>query len=246
MKRPIDTPIGFTAFYALWIGVENEIAEEFQLAHARDHLADHMSYLGPGGILWARRHTGGIGTLPPNFAFYGMADLLRLTDPAFASARIPMSDWFRNEVRPRFRDRIPHHCDVLASSGAGIGGAVATLIFEFGANATTATALTAELTKLAAITAAHIGRVNWNVPSAVGQPLLAPTSDAPLGVLVIEGFDRHRLAAAVDGIAALMIARKLAARITGWAHYALSYQLAYADLATHVKFARAISTTTTP
>jgi hypothetical protein len=233
----------FTGFYALWIGVENEIAEDFQLAHARDHLADHMSYLGPGGILWARRNTGGVGTLPPNFAFYGMADLSRLIDPAHASARIPMSDWFRTEVRPRFRDRIPHHCDLLGSSGAGIGGAVATFIFEFGPNENAAATLPAQLSKCAAITAAHLGKVNWEVPAAVGQPLPTRTHDAPLGVLVVESFDRHRLAAAIDGIAESVIASKLATNIVAWAHYALSYQLSYSDLSSNVKFTRALGGT---
>jgi hypothetical protein len=238
MERAGEAELAFSGFYALWIGVESEIAEDFQLAHSRDHLADHMSYLGPGGILWARRYTGGVGTLPPNFAFYGMAGLSRLIDPAYANARIPMSDWFRTEIGPCFRDRIPHHCDVLGTNGAGIGGAIATFIFEFGQSEKAAAALPAQLTKRPSITAAHIGKVNWQVPAAVGQPLPTRTSNAPLGVLVVESFDRHRLAAAIEGIAESMTAGKLATKVVGWAHYTLSYQLSYTDLVRHAKFTR--------
>ncbi len=227
-------------FFTMWNGMAPEVSEAFQLAHARDHLADHLGYLGENGILWARRHNRGVGTLPPNFALYGMADLSRLTDPADADRRVPMSDWFRNEIRPKFRDRIAHHSRVLASAGAGAGGAVATWLTDLtgdGCDAVKVQTFLERLLDREAVTAAHLGLVDWTVPNSVGQPLPVQEPGAPeLGVLIVESFDRYRLSSDMPAIFDDLLKVGLATAQRGFGHYDFSYALNFADLAHHKRF----------
>ena len=226
-------------FLALWMSLPPEVGEAFELAHARDHLADHLGYLGPDGILWARRHHRGKGTLPPYFAFYGMSSLDVLTDAANAACRVPMSDAFR-PIRAQFRDRIGHHCRLLASAGTGTGGSVATFVAEVASAdlaAGAARPLVDALVERAPLTAAHVGIVDWNVPASVGQPLPVRPAGAPdLVVLVVEGFDRWRLAAEVDAVAATLCSSGIATRVTGWGHYALSCALRHDELPQWVRY----------
>lgn len=116
-------------FFAMWAGIAPDMAAAFELMHARDHLAEHLAYLGEGGILWARRYGEGQGVLPPNFAFYGMRDLDRLTGPGSADRKVFETEFFK-AIRPHYRDRIAHHCRVLGSAGAGTGSAAATFLLD--------------------------------------------------------------------------------------------------------------------
>lgn len=226
-------PIG--GFFAMWNGMAPDHARDFALMHTRDHLGEHLAYLGEGGILWARRHGGGLGDLPPNFAFYGMASLDRLIDPAHADAKVHETAWFK-AVRQHFRDRIAHHCRLLGSAGAGIGSAVATFLVDLGPRAVSGEAevgrLLDDLTRLPPVTAVHLGQVEWTVPIRVGQaPPARPDGDADLGVAIVEGFDRYDLAAAMLAVGAAMVGSGVVAGIRASAHYGFSYALDHRDLA---------------
>jgi hypothetical protein len=223
-----------SGFFAMWNGIAPEAAAEFPLMHARDHIGEHLSYLGPGGIQWARRFGTGQGNLPPYFAMYAMPTLEALVDPQFADAQVCQTSWFL-AIRPHYRDRIAHHCRVLASSGGGVGSAAATFHLHLGPEAKTDCALLDEamdsLTRLAPITAAHLGVPDWTVPHRVGLPLPDfDAADAELGVLVVESFDRFELVRALDDIAEYLSIRGIAMKVRAYAHYSLSYALDQADL----------------
>ncbi|WP_439498168.1 hypothetical protein [Bosea sp. (in: a-proteobacteria)] len=221
-----------SGFFAMWNGIAPEFAERFALMHARDHLGEHLSYLGEEGILWARRHGEGQGALPPFFAFYAMASLDRLVAPGAASHQVHETALFK-AMREHYRDRIAHHCRVLASAGAGTGGAVATFLVTLTAGAADAAAELADrLTRLAAVTAAHIGAVDWNVPvRAGGVPPTCPPGQEHLGVVVIESYSRFALARSLDEIAGLVGASGVAAALKAAGHYGLSYALTYGEVA---------------
>jgi hypothetical protein len=216
-------------FFAMWHGIAPEVAPDLSLMHTRDHLAEHLAYLGPQGILWARRHEDGQSTLPPFFAFYGMASLKPLTDPAFADRTVHETAWFWS-IRPHYRDRVAHHCDVLASAGGGTGGAVGTMLVRLSADAALrgedTAALADRLTRRPAFTAAHLGRVEWSAPPRVGMAPNTPAAgEERLGVLVLEGFDRFTLAASMERAAQEALASAVVEAVLRTGHYALSYAL---------------------
>ncbi|WP_332684056.1 hypothetical protein [Bosea sp. (in: a-proteobacteria)] len=199
--------------------------------HARDHLGEHLSYLGEGGILWARRHGEGQGTLPPFFAFYAMGSLERLTAPGAAAHQVHETELFK-AVREHYRDRIPHHCRVLGSASAGTGSAVATFLVELADGASGRAAdLADRLTRLAPVTAAHLGAVDWSVPvRAGGVPAACPPGDERLGVVVVESYSRPALVRGFDAIARLIGGGAAVAAVRGAGHYGLSYALGYAEV----------------
>jgi hypothetical protein len=214
-------------FFAMWTGVAPAVAPAFELMHARDHLGEHLTYLGEGGILWARRYGEGQGALPPSFAFYGMADLDRLTGPGAADRRVHETELFK-AIRPHYRDRIAHHCRVLGSAGAGTGGGVATFLLDLPADGGSPPEVADRLTQLPAVTAAHIGVVDWTVPiRAGGTPPSCPAGDERLGIAIVESFSRRRLAAALASITALL---QEVGTVRSAGHYAFSYALDYAEV----------------
>ena len=224
-----------TGFYAMWNGMEPAHVPEFDLMHARSHMAAHIAYLGEGAILGARRHGDGVGTLPPFFTLYDMRTLDVLTAPELRDRRVNESPWFLG-LRPRYRDHIRHHCRVLARAGGGVGGSVATLLMRLtdraASNSGMARALCGELLGRGPVTAAHVGLADPTLPTLVGGSR-PPRSveDEPVGVLVLESYSRHALAAELPDIARRVHALGIAAAAPRWAHYALSLGLDYGELA---------------
>ena len=65
----------------MWCDVDSLHKLEFDRMHSREHLLDHLAYMGSNAMLAGRRYVDGVGTLPPFFMFYDMASLDPLTDP---------------------------------------------------------------------------------------------------------------------------------------------------------------------
>ncbi len=220
-----------SGFFAMWNGIAPEAAEDFALMHTRDHLGEHLGYLGAGGILSARRFGEGLGSLPPYFAFYQMAALDRLKESATVY-QVHETNWFK-ALRELYRDRIAHHCRVLASAGAGSCSAVATFLVDLaeeGGMERSAAAMDG-LTRLAPVTAAHIGAVDWTVPiRAGGIPPACPAGDERLGVVVVESYSRLALAEALEDITGIVAGAAPVMRIRRRSHYAFSYALGHDEL----------------
>ncbi|QRM32644.1 hypothetical protein [Microvirga sp. VF16] len=176
-------------FYAMRNGMDPSRLPEFNLMHARNHMLDHVRYLGPNGILSVRRHYDGVGSLPPFFSFCDISSLEILTDAEHQDMRVVQSPWFAT-LRPHYRDRIRHHSHVLARSGAGRAGCIGTLLFKLFEHAATdrtvGQALVSDLLNTNAITAAHFGRADPLVPTAVGgEPPPRRPEEEPVGTLVM-------------------------------------------------------------
>ncbi|QRM33179.1 hypothetical protein [Microvirga sp. VF16] len=221
-------------FYAMWNGMDPSHLPEFNLMHARNHTLDHVRYLGPNGILSVRRHCDGVGSLPPFFSFYDMSSLDILTDAEHQDMRVAQSLWFM-ALRPHYRDHIRHHCHVLARSGAGTAGCIGTLLFKLSERAATdgkaGQALVDDLLNTNAITAAHFGRADPLVPTAVGgEPPPRQQEEEPVGILVIEGFNRFDLAHALSGVSVRLGAEGVAIDTPRWGHYALSLAVDFEEL----------------
>lgn len=221
-------------FYAMWNGMDPAHVPQFDLMHARNHMGAHIRYLGEGGILAARRHGGGLGSLPPFFTFYDMRTLDVLTAPEYQDRRVVESAWFLR-LRPHYRDHIRHHCRVLGRSGGGVGGSVATLLMRLQDAAADdragSVALCDDLVRRGAITAAHLGVADPTVPTIVGgSPPPRNADEEPAGVLVLESYDRYALATELPAIARHVADLGVCASAPRWAHYHLSLALDYADL----------------
>jgi hypothetical protein len=230
-------PVG-TGLFTMWNDIPPAYGHEFALMHTRDHVPEHMAYLGDDGIRWARRCIDGQGDMPRNFTFYGFTTLNVLTDAKHAACKVEETAWFL-KMRPHYRDRIAHHCWVLASAGAGTGGAVATLLIDF--NDTHAAHLDAfadDLTKLAPVVGAHIAAPEWNVPIRVGEALpQGREGNESLGVVILEGFDRYELAASLAEARDKLVSSGVAKRVRSSGHYMQAYQLEYEEIA-HLKHYR--------
>ncbi|MGR3911504.1 hypothetical protein Q3A80_31105 [Burkholderia sp. SR8] len=218
----------------MWGDIPPAFGHEFSVMHTRDHVPAHLAYLGDDGVRWARRCVDGHGDMPHFFTFYGLTGLHVLTDAAHAKCRVKDSAWFM-KMRPHYRDRIAHHCQVLASAGAGTGGAVGTVLLDFAGEVlcdrARLDAFADELTRLAPVVSAHIAAPDWNVPIRVGEALPAGREGSEaLGVLIIEGFDRYALAECLAEVRDKLVSGRVASRVRSWAHYAHAYRLDYEEI----------------
>jgi hypothetical protein len=221
-------------FYAMWNGMLPAHMPEFDLMHARNHMLDHVRYLGPNGILSVRRHGDGVGTLPSFFSFYDMSSIDVLTAPENQSRRVIESPWFLT-LRPHYRDHIRHHCRVVARSGGGTPGSVGTLLFRLSdraaGDASFGKTFVAALLETNAITGAHLGKADPTVPTIVGgSPPPRNAEEEPVGVLVVESYSRFELASCVRELARRVRSEGVAADNPRWGHYALSLAVDFAEL----------------
>ncbi|MDR5802716.1 MULTISPECIES: hypothetical protein [unclassified Caballeronia] len=224
-----------TGLFTMWNDIPPAYGREFALMHTRDHVPEHMAYLGDDGIRWARRCIDGQGDMPRFFTFYGLTSLDVLTDEKHAKCKVTETAWFL-KMRPHYRDRIAYHCSVLASAGGGTGGTVATLLIDFAddarQDAPRLAALVDDLTRLSPVVGAHLAAPEWNVPIRVGEALPAGREgNEAVGVVILEGFDRYELAACLEDVREQLVASGVAGRVRSAGHYAQAYRLDYDELA---------------
>lgn len=225
--------IGSGAFL-MWNDISARFKREFALMHTRDHVPEHMSYLGPDGMQWARRYIDGQGNMPSYFTFYGMPSLRVLSDAEHAQCRVTETQWFL-KMRPFYQDREAHHCRVVGRAGAGIGGCAATFIVDLANTYMQSPSLLEQfmdgLTQIAPVTTAHLFHSDWDVPIRRGMP--PPNGregNEGLGVLVLESFDRYALADSFEAIEHALTSQGIATHIRSSAHYALAYLIGIEEI----------------
>jgi hypothetical protein len=223
-----------TGFYAMWNGMDPAYVPEFELMHARSHMLAHVAYLGSDGILAARRHGHGVGTLPSFFTFYDMKSLDVLTDASHEDCRVVETPWFLS-LRSKYRDHIRHHCRVVGRAGAGVGGSIATVLLRLSSaaldNEQRWQSLCEQLVANPSITAAHFGIADPSVPTMVGgSPPPRDDGDEPVATLIVEGYDRFALAGVLPSIAKRFLDDGLAEHAPRMGHYSLSLALEYDEI----------------
>ena len=229
--------IGSGAFL-MWNNISPRLGGEFPLMHTRDHVPEHMSYLGADGMQWARRYADGQGDMPRFFTFYGMPDLSVLSDSEHADCRVTETQWFL-KMRPDYQDREAHHCRVVASAGGGIGGAAATFVIDLAerhdaAEANSQASMAAfidDLTKMPDVVTAHLFKVDWDAPLRQGLPPPGGREgNERLGLLVLEGFDRYALSTSMEATTKALIQSGISTGVRSSAHYALAYVLGIEEI----------------
>ncbi len=215
-------------FVALWHNVPAAIDEEYNLVHTREHVPDYVANaIGRGGIEYGRRYNEGDGTLPRYFMFYPTGDI-----DAFATlAAKPWpehpggtSDWF-NSILDQYRDSWRNNCRLLGQIGGGTGGAALSLILPLGPKLQATEAARALLEELIVIPEVIAARLGETVPQI--EPNRPPLSaeDPAVGVLVVEGFNRARLARRLLQILDMLAARGVDAAQVTHGLYQLAYEL---------------------
>jgi len=216
-------------FVALWHNVPPEIDEEYNLVHTREHVPDYVANAaGRGGIAFGRRYGEGEGQLPRYFMFYPASDMsafARLAEKPWIEHPGGSSEWF-NSIINQYRDSWRNNCRMLGSIGGGTGGAVLSFIMTLTPKAATGGIATSdtleELMAMPAVTAVHLGLTDVAVPP--NRPQLS-IDDAPVGVMVVEGFNRLRLAQALPAIREALARRRIAADTPRHGLYQLAYEL---------------------
>ena len=222
----IDEPRGFVA---LWHNVPPQIDEDYNLVHTREHVPDYVANAaGRGGIEFGRRYGNGDGHLPRYFMFYPARDMsafARLAEKPWIEHPGGSSDWF-NTIIDQYRDSWRNNCRLLGRAGGGTGGAALSLIMtltdEAPAGGTAVGEFLTALTAMPAVVAAWLG---------VTDPCIGPNrpavtdADRPVGVLVVESFNRLRLAQALPDIRRLLAQHSIAIDAPRHGFYDLAYEL---------------------
>ncbi|WP_417280068.1 hypothetical protein [Celeribacter sp.] len=181
---------------------------------------------------YGRRYNEGDGTLPRYFMFYPTSDI-----DAFATlAAKPWpehpggtSDWF-NSILDQYRDSWRNTCQLLGQIGGGTGGVALSVIMPMGENLKSIAVvqeLLADLIKIPEVIAARLGETLPEI-----EPNRPPLSaaDPNVAVLVVEGFNRARLARRLVQILDLLNAKGVDTDKATYGLYNLAYELRHEAL----------------
>jgi hypothetical protein len=221
--------VGKQGFVALWHNIPPEIDEEYNLVHTREHVPDYVANAaGRGGIEFGRRYSDGDGQLPRYFMLYPAKDMSafeRLAAKPWAEHPGGTSEWF-NSIINQYRDSWRNNCRLIHETGGGTGGSALSLIMKLSPQAAAGghavRAVLEELVALPHVLGARLGLTDPTIEP--NRPRLSIEND-PVGVMVVEGFNRLRLAQAVPLIRNLLVQRGIAVDEPRYGLYQLAYEL---------------------
>lgn len=221
---------------SLWNGVEPDRRTEYDLWHTREHVPERLAI---PGMQRARRYHRGAGPLPEFLTLYELESNAVLDSGPYRALLENPTPWSRS-MRPSFRGffRVGHLA--LLSRGGGVGNAlIATTFDDIAAAEGDWDVVAASVLSETAATAIHVLRkdhavapVPFTVPAGGG----APYADG--GAIMVECFDRSRLADIAGRLDATLDARGLAQGRAPWTAYELAYLLDRDELPAVVSLSR--------
>jgi hypothetical protein len=213
---------------SLWNGVDPKRRGEYDLWHTREHVPERLAI---PGMLRARRYHRGAGPLPEFLTLYELENTGVLDSEPYRALLQNPTPWSRS-MRPSFRGffRVGHLIEL--SRGGGIGGALMASVFADAAAPEGGWEAVAELIlRKTAATAVHVlakdpavAPVPFSVPSGSGA------SHADGGAMMVECYERERLAEIADVLDAALDARGMAQDREAWTQYELAYVLGRDEL----------------
>jgi len=224
-------PLDGSAFLALWNDVDPARDAEYDAWHTIEHVPERV---GIAGFLSGRRYVARERSDDRYFTLYEIDALGALAGPAYADVVNHPTAWTRS-MRPALRNFHRYPCATLHSVGGGIGGCIAALRVDAAADgdaldAAFAQSLLAPYLDSEGVTSLHLGRAQ----SDPAFPLRNAVKDAAHAgntyVLLIEGVDRPRLAAAATRIAEALRSRLDGAATAGPATFDLACVIRRSDL----------------
>ncbi len=221
---------------SLWNGVDPDRRAEYDLWHTREHVPERLAI---PGMLRARRYHRGEGPLPEFLTLYELEDNAVLASAPYRKLLETPTPWSRS-MRPSFRGffRVGHLA--VLSRGGGVGSAL--MATTFADVSTTEGAWDAIADHVLRETAASAVHVLQKDPAVAPVPFTVPAAGvaayADGGAIMIECYDRNRLADIAGVLEPVLDAQGLAPGRAGWTAYNLAYLLDREELPRVVALSR--------
>lgn len=222
-------PLRGTAFLAIWHDIETHGELEFNAWHTREHMPER---LGVPGFAAGRRFVDWSLERHRYFTLYEARTIDVLGSGAYRARLDAPSEWTRR-VQPTFTNFVRGACRTVASSGKGVGGALATIRIDFPEPAGRRAVGTAG-DELAAGMLAHHGVTSVHVGVADPDVTRTPTTESALrqltgdeafdAVVLVDGIGRREVEEALPAIEAAL-APVTEGAVTASAVYDLAYSL---------------------
>ncbi len=227
-------PLKGRAFMAIWHDIESSDEAEYSDWHTRQHMPER---LGVPGFLVGRRAVDWSLQHQRWFTLYETRTLEVLGSDDYR-ARLNNPTHWSNRTQPAFRNLARSACILSASTGRGIGGAMATIRLDMSEDALTgfeaaADILAHKIVCLKGICAAHLGVAApqiTRVKTRESELRAATGEDVFDAVVLVDGVGRRELKAALAEIDNLLdAALSITSRRAGV--YDLAYLLTAGDVA---------------
>lgn len=197
-------PLPGQGFLAIWNDVDPPHEEEWLSWHTREHMPERV---GVPGFVGGRRYADLGRQHHRYFTLYLGETVGTFNSPPYVERLNNPTPW-TTKLAPSFRNFLRGACQVVASTGDPIGGALATIQVGLidksrGADRAAAAALVAALSRPAGLTGAHIGFSDAAVSGVpTKEKSLRGDVAGPIfeGVVLVEGFNRPTLEAAMPDI----------------------------------------------
>jgi hypothetical protein len=198
-------------FMIMWHDVRAEADADYHLWHTREHMPER---LGVPGFLRGRRGVDRRRDRHRYLILYEGESVATFAAPPYLDRLNDPTPWSRR-VQPSFTNFIRSACDVAASVGRGVGGAMATMRVKFAAGGerelrAIAPALAGELLALDGTTAVHIATARPDVSGIETREtaLRGAANDAVFdAVILVDGISRREIEAIMPAITRLVTAR---------------------------------------
>jgi hypothetical protein len=181
----------------MWHDIAQGAEAEFSRWHTREHMPER---LGVPGFEVGRRYENPSLEMYRYFTIYEGRDLGIFESEPYLQRLNNPTPW-STRMQPHFRNFIRGACQVVVSTGSGVGGAVLTARVEFRAAgrdafAAVATDVADELSQLDGVTGVHVGVVDRTVTSVKTREteLRASTPESVYDAAILtEGLNRADL-----------------------------------------------------
>ena len=222
-------PLRGTAFLAIWHDIETHGELEFNAWHTREHMPER---LGVPGFAAGRRFVDWSLERHRYFTLYEARTIDVLGSDAYRARLDAPSEWTRR-VQPTFTNFVRGACRTVASSGKGVGGALATIRIDFPepegrqAVGTAGDELAAGMLAHHGVTSVHVGVADPDVtrtPTTESALRQLTGDDAFDAVVLVDGIGRREVEEALPAIEAAL-APVTEGAVTASAVYDLAYSL---------------------
>jgi hypothetical protein len=218
------------AFLAIWHDVAEAADAEYNIWHTRQHIPERV---GVPGFLTGRRYVDRNLAKERYFTLYEAATLETFSSADYRARLNAPSAW-TGRVQPHFLNFCRSACVLSASTGRGIGGALATIRLDFADGASgpadfeaAAETLAHRITALDGVTGAHLGIAAPDTTRVKTREteLRHQTGEAVFdAVVMLEGIGRREIEA-VMGAGLGLIRDAVGVRSEQPAVYDLAYML---------------------
>jgi hypothetical protein len=219
-----------TAFLAIWNDITPESEPEYGEWHTREHMPERV---GVPGFELGRRYADRNLEKHRYYTLYEGATLDVFQSDAYR-ARLNAPTAWSMRMQPQFLNFVRSACATLASSGLGVGGALATIRLNFENGDTSSLTRTARgiadsIAKLDGINGAHIGKAEPSVTRVQTKETelrKLTGEDVFDAVVMVEGIGRRHVEAALPGVERILAAAALGITLRESATYDLAYLIA--------------------